>query len=209
VTTVAYKFLDAQGRAPFTGFEWPVGEWVEAAAVSACSTGVHGCRVGDLSHWIAASLWYLELDGDVIDTAHKVVGRRGRLLGPVDGYDEAMSELRATCAWSSLDRAVEALRRADDRELSDRFATASTLAALAALGAAADETTFAGRAAALAADCAHFAIHGVHAQAPFVAACSAGHAAAGTADDQLAFDVGYADERSAQSSNLAERLSLS
>jgi hypothetical protein len=208
VTTLAYKFLDARGRAPFTGFEWPVGEWVAAATVSACTSGVHGCRATDVSHWIAASLWYLELDGDVVDTAHKVVGTRGRLLGRVDGYDEAMRELRADCTWRSRDRAVAALQGADEPEVAERFAAALVLADVAALGTSADASTFAGRAAAFAADCAHFAINGVHAQAPFVAACSAGHAAAGAGDDQAEFDVGYANERAAQSAFLAERLDL-
>lgn len=208
VTVLAYKFLDAQGRAPFTGFEWPVGAWVGAGAAAACQIGVHGCRTSDLSHWIAATMWHLELDGEIVDSAHKVIGARGRLVGPVEGYDDAMHELRAACAWRCRDRAVGALGQAGEAELAQRFTAASTLEEMAALGADCDESTFAGRAAALAADCAHFAIHGVHAQAPFVAACSAGHAAAGADDDQAAFDRGYAEERSVQSAFLVERLSL-
>ena len=82
------------------------------------------------------------------------------------------------------------------------------MAELAGLGGEADESTFAGRAAALAADAAHFAEHGLPAQAPFVAVCSAGHLAAGTDGDQAAYDAGYAAERELQSAWLGERLGL-
>jgi hypothetical protein len=196
VTVSAYKFLDASGLAPFTGFEWTVGEWVDAGTADPCHSGCTPCRAADVSHWIAVSMWHVELDGEVVDTRRKVVGARGRIVAPVDGYDPAMHELRATCSWQLRDRAVGALRTAGDVALAERFAAVGTLDDLAALGGPCDESTFAGRAAALAADCAYFAIGGVHAQAPFVAASSAGHAAA------------YALEPVAQSVFLAGRLRL-
>ena len=33
---IAYKFLRPGGVAPYTGFRWPVGEWVDAAGVDPC-----------------------------------------------------------------------------------------------------------------------------------------------------------------------------
>lgn len=205
---VAYKFLDADGLAPFTGVAWPVGEWVEAAGAEPCHDGVHACRAADVSYWISAAMWRVELDGEIVETTHKLVGRRGRLVGPVEGYDTAMHGLRALSAWRCRDRAVALLRAAGDDELADRLDTAASLADLAALGGECDDTAFAGRAGALAADCAHFAEAGAHAQAPFVAACSAGHAAAGPSGEQAAFDAGYAIERRFQSDWLTDRLSL-
>jgi hypothetical protein len=172
--------------------------------------GVHGCAPADLSHWLAASLWEVELDGEIVQTRHKVVATRGRLVREVEGYDAAVRELAETGAWRCRDRAVSALRTEGSGELADRFSAPSTLDELAALGADADadESTFAGGAAALAADAAHFALHGLPAQAPFVAACSAGHAAAGPSGDQSAYDAGYAAERTFQSAWLTERLTL-
>lgn len=206
----AYKFLDAEHRAPFTGVEWRPGDWVEAASTIPCHDGVHACRAADVAYWLAASMWHVELDGHTVDTTHKVVGARGRLIGPVDGYDEAMHELRAESAWRSRDRAVAVLGVGanDERDLAVSLAAVSSLADLQRFGDRCDESTFAGRAAALAVDAAHFAVHGTHAQAPFVAACSAGHVAAGPSRDQAGFDAGYAAERRFQSDWLARRLRL-
>ena len=206
----AYKFLDAEGLAPFTAFAWTPGEWVESPGSEPCRMGVHGCAPADLSHWLAASLWEVELDGEIVQTRHKVVGSRGRLVREVDGYDAAVRERAEVGAWRCRDRAVAALRTEASAQLADRFAAASTLDELAALGADADadESTFAGGAAALAADAAHFALHGLPAQAPFVAACSAGHVAGGPDGDQAAYDDAYAAERAFQSAWLTERLTL-
>jgi hypothetical protein len=87
---IAYKFL-APGRVgPFTGFVWPVGDWVDSAAVDRCRAGIHACRVRDLPLWIDDELWEIELDGDVSETARKLVAPRGRLVGRVDGWGPAL-----------------------------------------------------------------------------------------------------------------------
>jgi hypothetical protein len=204
----AYKFLDADGCAPFTAFPWTPGEWVVSSGAAACRMGVHGCGPADLAHWLAASLWEVELDGEIVQTRHKVVGSRGRLVREVDGYRTAVRELAEVGAWRCRDRAVAALRTEGSAALVDRFAAAATLDELAVVGADVNESTFAGGAAALAADAAHFARHGLPAQAPFVAACSAGHVAGGPDGDQADYDEGYGAERAFQSAWLTERLAL-
>jgi len=83
---IAYKFLEAGGLAPFTGFRWPVGEWVDAGAVEPCRTGVHALRTRDLPFWLAAELWEIELDGGVVTQGRKLVARRGRLLRRRDDW---------------------------------------------------------------------------------------------------------------------------
>lgn len=204
----AYKFLDAEDRAPFTGTPWRQGEWVESARAATCREGVHGCSPWDLSTWLAHSLWEIELDGEIVEGRHKVAGSRGRLVRRIDGYPEAVRALQADGAWRSRDRAVDALGREGRHDLAGRFRGAATLEELAALGADVDDRSWSERAAALAADAAHFAHHGDHAQSPFVAACSAGHHAAGPGADPSAYDRGYAAERAHQSAWLAERLGL-
>ncbi len=201
----AYKFLDADGRAPFTGVPWTPGVWVEAGAADPCREGVHACLPVDLSHWLTAALWEVELDGEVKRTRRKLVASRGRLLRPVEGYEAAVRELADVGAWRSRDRAVVAL---GDADAGDRLAAANTLDEAAAIGAGEDESTFGGRAAVLASDAAYCARHGTAPQSPFVAACSAGHLAAGPEGDQAAFDEGYAAERAFQSAWLADRLGL-
>jgi hypothetical protein len=200
----AYKFLDAHGNGPFTGFAWAPGQWVEAGGAAPCDDGVHGCTVDDLSHWLSASLWEIELDGEIVSARHKVVGSRGRLVRRIDAYDDAVRELAVVGAWRCRDRAVGVLTG----ELRGRFAASSTLEDLLALGGDVDDTTYERTAGALAVDAAHFALHGNPAQSPFVAACSAGHISAGLEGDRARYDEGYAAERAFQSAWLAERLSL-
>jgi hypothetical protein len=204
----AYKFLDADGRAPFTATPWTPDRWVEVTSAIPCHQGVHACRPGDVAHWLADTLWEVELDGEIVDSRHKVVGTRGRLVAPVREYPSAVRELAEIGAWRSRDRAVGALRTVGNDALADRYTGAGTLDALAGLSAGVDDAGWAGAAAGLAADAAHFALHGDHAQSPFVAACSAGHAAAGPDGDQAAFDAGYSAEREFQSTWLVDRLRL-
>jgi hypothetical protein len=78
----AYKFLAADGRGVFTEFAWPLpnggpGDWVEAE-IERCRSGVHACRPGDLSYWLAPVLYEIELDGSVAEAEMKVVAPRGR-----------------------------------------------------------------------------------------------------------------------------------
>jgi hypothetical protein len=83
---IAYKFLDAGGLAPFTGFRWPVGEWVDEGAAEPCRRGIHALRPRDLPFWISEQLWEIELEGDVFTEGRKVVAPRGRLLRRRDDW---------------------------------------------------------------------------------------------------------------------------
>jgi hypothetical protein len=209
----AYKFLDADGRAPFTAHHWPTDGWVEAAGADPCHDGVHACTTDDLAHWLHDSLWEVELEGEIVATRRKLAARRGRLVQPIDGYREAVRELAEVGAWRSRDRAVDALRASGDDALAERLEALGELAELAAIGAELDEATPARSAAALAADAAHFALHGEPTESPFVAACSAGHGAwigheADGDGGRSAYDAGFAAERAFQSAWLAERLGL-
>jgi hypothetical protein len=88
----AYKFLDAGAVGPFTGYRWPVGEWVEAAGVDPCLQGVHACRVRDLPVWLGRELWQIELGGTVVEQDRKLVGERGRLIRRVGAWDEHVAQ---------------------------------------------------------------------------------------------------------------------
>lgn len=204
-----YKFLDAHDRGPFTGAPWRIDEWVQTDRAVACADGVHGFRARDISHWLAASLWELELVGELHESRHKVVGSMGRLVRRIDDFPAAARELAAIGAWRSRDRAPAALDTAGQDELVRVFDAAETMDDLMALADRTDDESHASMMAALATDAAYFAVHGDHAQSPFVAACSAGHAAAGPDGHQPAFDAGYQRERRFQSQWLIDRLGLS
>ena len=89
---IAWKFLEPGGKAPFTGFRWPLpdggpGEWVDAGIVAPCRSGIHACRIRDLPIWMGATLFEMELDGDVVEQERKLVATRGRLLRRVSAWD--------------------------------------------------------------------------------------------------------------------------
>ena len=87
---IAYKFLGAGGIAPFTGFRWPVGEWVDAGGADPCRAGVHACRVGDLPIWMDEQLWEIELEGEIVEQTRKLVAARGRLLRRLEEWTPAL-----------------------------------------------------------------------------------------------------------------------
>jgi hypothetical protein len=102
---IAYKFLATGRVAPFTGFRWQPGEWVEAVAVDACRGGIHACRVRDLPIWFNDELWEIELDGDVVEQDRKVVAPRGRLGRRVDSWsDKAAADFGRFCARRTRER---------------------------------------------------------------------------------------------------------
>jgi hypothetical protein len=111
----AYKFLTAEGHGVFSGFAWPLpngvpGEWVEAE-VELCRAGVHACRPGDLSYWVAPALYEIELEGDSTEAGMKVVAPRGRLVRHIDAWDD---ESRKEYSQMCIARAGELAASAPD-----------------------------------------------------------------------------------------------
>ncbi len=215
----AYKFLDRAGATVITCWSWPrpdgddPGPWVEAERVRPCREGIHACRADDLAYWISDQLWEIELDGEIVQSHHKVVGRRGRLVRRIAEWTpDTASELAAWGAWRSRDHAEQLLRDREQERWAEHLGSAATLRALAVAGAAAahalDEDDPGGMAAGYAGDAARITLAHGFAEASFVAACAAGHVAALDGDTRR-FDVAFAEERHAQSAWLTTRLGLS
>ena len=108
---IAYKFLRPNGTSVFTRFTWPLpdggrGPWVDAS-VDPCRSGIHACRRAELPLWLGRTLYEIELDGEIVEEATKLVAPRGRLLRRIDAWDEATrDEYTRMCA----DRAHELAR---------------------------------------------------------------------------------------------------
>ncbi|MGH3032971.1 MAG: hypothetical protein ACRDON_00255 [Gaiellaceae bacterium] len=100
---LAYKFLGAGALGTYSGFSWPVGEWIEVGAPLVPSRrGIHACRVGDLPHWLDDELWRVELKGDVLEEERMLVASRGRLLERLEGWNAGVfEELADACVERS------------------------------------------------------------------------------------------------------------
>jgi hypothetical protein len=100
---IAHKFLRADGTSPFMRFRWELpgegpGGWVEGPA-DPCRSGVHACRHGDLPYWAGEALFEIELEGEVVASARKVVAPRGRLLRRLDEWErEVRQAYQEMCA---------------------------------------------------------------------------------------------------------------
>lgn len=96
---LAYKFTRPGARSSFTGFEWPVGEWVEAEGeIGLCANGIHACRVEALPRWVDDELWRIELEEVEVEQEGVLVARRGRLLDRIDAWNpESSRELARSC----------------------------------------------------------------------------------------------------------------
>ena len=105
MTVKAYKFLDEDGRSVYSGAEWPLspsgkpGGWLESETVRPCYSGIHACRPSDIAYWLTDELREVELDGEIVESRHKVVGTRGRILRRVAEYPVAVRELGEVSAW--------------------------------------------------------------------------------------------------------------
>jgi hypothetical protein len=201
----AYKFLAPGAVGVFSGFHWPQptggapGSWVEAGGgTQRCRRGIHACRVSDLPWWLGPELWEAELDGTIVDYAHKVAAPRGRLLRRIEDWTaQVRCEYVHACAWRARARALEAI----DGDGARRLRTCTTLDAMQSTARElADSTPSARIALTMAADGAATAIGELPAMGAYVAA----HAAR-VAGGAAAIDA----ERRWQADWLAERLGLS
>jgi hypothetical protein len=126
----AYKVL-ANGRSGFSGLCWPLpdgsrpGEWVHArGALEPYANGVHACSVGRLPQWLGEEVWVVELGGEVLHADAALVASRGRILGPVAGWDrQARIEFSRACAGRARSFANGVAAGEQILEAIDRFAT--------------------------------------------------------------------------------------
>lgn len=107
----AYKFLNDDGLGVFSQFAWPLpgdgpGEWVESE-VEPCRAGIHACRPVDLPFWVAATLYEIELDGEVEERQVKVIGPRGRLIRRIKAWDGPVREAYGQMCFSRAHGLVE------------------------------------------------------------------------------------------------------
>ena len=100
MSEIAYKFTQAGGRSPFTGFQWPMSEWVEAEGdIGLCFNGIHACRAEALPRWINEELWRVEVENISEEHEGVIVARRARMLERIDGWNPDTSrELARSCA---------------------------------------------------------------------------------------------------------------
>lgn len=77
------KFLDADGRGPYSGFKWPIGKWVKTEGrLEMCRNGIHVTTLDCATKWIHARCHPVQIRGGRLGDNHKLCVRSAR-LGPV------------------------------------------------------------------------------------------------------------------------------
>ena len=105
----AYKCLRPGRVGPFSGYGWPIGEWVEGGGAMLCTRGVHACRTTDLPYWLTQELWEIELEGEVRQERRKLIADRGRLVQRVEGWNDASAvSFAEDCTARAKERAERA-----------------------------------------------------------------------------------------------------
>ena len=225
---ILVKFLGRGRVALYTGYEWPLDEWVDAdGPLDLCANGPHACRDVNLAGWIDDELWLIELDGDQETHADVVVAQRARLVRRVDAWDEqAMREFteHTICRLRDLIvlglelHALDGQDLARAREFDDiqqaavALARAGTrytdvlvlLADIIALARGARPEQY------------EAAIHehdlptpgAIAANIAHVAAHASGRCAVAASDNEASYDTGFAEERKRQSEWFNSRLGL-
>lgn len=96
---LCYKFLREGHTGLFSGFTWPLEEWVDVdGRLVPTRRGIHACRERDLAYWLDEELWVAELDGEILEDERMLVASRGRLVEKVESWDEdAMRALVDVC----------------------------------------------------------------------------------------------------------------
>lgn len=127
---IAYKFLAAGAVGPFTGFAWPVGEWVTANGP--IEDGIHACRARDLAYWIDAELWTIELAGEVVQHPTQVTSRKARLVAPVAAWTaEVRAEHARACVLHARDGVAASLAARGRAEAAAKLSAAADPGAVA------------------------------------------------------------------------------
>jgi hypothetical protein len=105
----AYKCLRPGRVGPFSGYSWPLDEWVEGENAMLCVRGVHACRVEHLPYWLMHELWEIELDGEVRHERRKLVADRGQLGGRIEDWTlAAAAGFSEACVLRARERAEHA-----------------------------------------------------------------------------------------------------
>ncbi len=225
---ILYKFLGRDRVALYTGYEWPVDEWVETGGpLDLCANGLHACRRVNLPGWIDDELWLIELDGDQETHEDVVVAQRARLVRRVEAWDEpAMREFIERTIWRLRDLIVLGLElhARDARDLACASELDDVQQAAVALARAgtryADVLVLLADIVALARGARpeqyEVSSHeddlptpgAIAANIAFVAAHASGRCAVTASDDEASYDAGFAEERKRQAEWFNARLGL-
>ncbi len=120
---IAWKFLAAGRLGPFTGFAWPVGEWVAAPEGAPDDRWIHACRASDLPYWVpgwpgAELVAALDLEGVEVSAGSACSAgtpEPSPVLTEMLGAERAQSSIRASLGDATtaadLEYAITTLRR--------------------------------------------------------------------------------------------------
>jgi hypothetical protein len=173
------------------------GKWMpKLDDLDPCVRGYHLCRVDDLPHWIAPTLWLVEYRGERIDAEDKVVVAQARLIRQLTGWNTRTARLfAADCAervlpnWEKkhpgddrIRKTIETVRQYANDEATKDELRAAYLAARSAADSAADSAAY---------SAARWAAYSAADSAAYWAADSAAYWAARWAAYSAAYSAAY------------------
>jgi hypothetical protein len=181
--TTLLKALNTGRISPYQSKRWdapngkPGGWMTSTGKLVHCRNGVHVCRGPQILGWMAAELYVVEIDGEVLEADDKIVCRRARLVEQLNWNPRVACAFAVDCATRVLPF-FENNRPGDDRPrkaLEAAITWVEKPAAYAANAAANDAANDAN--AAYAADAANDAAYAADANAANAAAYAANAAA--------------------------------
>jgi len=111
-----YKWLNGRRSIHGGSGEWRKGRWRSVRGLLVpCENGLHLCREQDLLSWVAPTLWLAEHDGELVDCGDKVLVRRARVMGRLDGWNDRTARLFAADCAERVLPIFEKERPNDDR----------------------------------------------------------------------------------------------
>ena len=102
--TKYYKFLTDQNTGEYSDFDYTdylpsgskPGKWLpKVEKIELCERGYHACKRADVVDWMNAQMFEVELRGDRLDGATKVVAQEMRLVRKIAAWNDRTARLAA------------------------------------------------------------------------------------------------------------------
>ena len=102
--TKYYKFLTEHNTGAYSEFDYSEylpkgnkpGKWLpKVEKIELCSRGYHACKKADVLDWLNAQMFEVELRGETIEDATKIVAQQMRIVKKITTWNDKTARLAA------------------------------------------------------------------------------------------------------------------